>query len=210
MPGEVIAVPVYVVSVVSVLAASALGGLIAIANMVVGKEQKISEARKDWIDGLRTNLAAFFASAQVLSLLWESHLHLQTSGKDNKEHLKLSPREVLKFRTTHKELYERMLAAYHDVQLRLGTNPVEFGCLIAELDEVYRAFEGNTTDCHLYFRRREPTLRVSSSKAMKAEWVKVRDGEPTFQKVKTFFYRFLTLLGIVFFVGLVLLVWIHK
>lgn len=200
MPTET-GVPPYAIAVV---AASALGGLIAMANMVVGKEQKTSEARKDWIDGLRANLAAFFAHAQLLSLLWESKLQTVTTKDD--EHGKLRAEDVLKFRSDHKELYGNMLAAFHDVQLRLGTNPKEFESLRSELDEIYKAFEGNTPDCHLQFKRKELSLRDKSSLAMKREWEKVRDGEKSFLIVKRFLYGLVIVLG-VSVVGVV--VWIH-
>lgn len=194
-------VPPYAIAVV---AASALGGLIAMANLVVGKEQKTSEARKDWIDGLRDNLAVFFAHAQLLSLLWESKLQTVTTNAD--EHPKLPSEEVMKFRSDHKELYGKMLAAFHDIQLRLGTNPREFENLIAELDEIYKAFEGNTPDCHLYFKRKESSLRATSSFAMKTEWEKVRGGEKSFVIVKRFLYGLVIVLGMSV-VGVV--VWIH-
>ena len=161
MPTSEPSIPAYAIGVI---AASALGGLIAMANMVIGKEQKTSEARKDWIDGLRANLATFFAHAQLLSLLWESRLN--TVATPAGAHPQLSPAEAMTFRSDYKEFYGKMLAAFHDVQLRLGTNPKEFGTLTAELDEVYRGLEGNTPDCHLQFRRKESSLRTNSSAAL--------------------------------------------
>lgn len=200
MPTVEAGIPPYALAV---LAASALGGLIAMANMVIGKEQKTSEARKDWIDGLRTNLATFFAHAQLLSLLWESKLQAVTISAV--EHPKIPPEDAMKFRSHHKELYGSMLAAFHDVQLRLGTNQKEFATLITELDEIYRGLEGNTPDCHLQFRRKESSLREKSSSAMKTEWEKVRDGERSFRIVKWFLYALVLGLGIS-----AVLVWVHR
>jgi hypothetical protein len=198
MPTLETAIPAYAIGVI---AASALGGLIAMANMVVGKEQKTSEARKDWIDGLRTNLATFFARAQLLSLLWESKLGTLPAAS---EHPKMPLDEALKFRSEHKELYGQMLGAFHDVQLRLGTNTKEFETLITELDEIYKGLEGNTPDCHLQFRRKESSLRAKSGAAMKAEWEKVRDGERNFRIVKWFLYTLVLGIGLS-----AILVWIH-
>lgn len=200
MPPVETAIPAYVIGVIG---ASALGGLIAMANMVVGKEQKTSEARKDWIDGLRTNLAAFFANAQVLSLLWESKLNAVSPPAA--EHPKMSPADAMEFREKYKEFYASMLSAFHDVQLRLGTNQKEFATLITELDEIYRGLEGNTPDCHLQFRRKESSLREKSSSAMKMEWVKVRDGERNFRIVKWFLYALVSVASLS-----AVLVWIHR
>lgn len=198
MPIPESGIPTYAIGVI---AASALGGLIAMANMVVGKEQKTSEARKDWIDGLRTNLATFFAHAQLLSLLWESEL---VAAGATHEHPRLSADKTLKFRMEHKELYGSLLASFHDVQLRLGTNQKEFGSLISELDEIYRGFEGNSSDCHLQFRRKESSLRTKASLAMKTEWEKVRDGERNFRIVKKSLYWLVGGVGVS-----AVLVWIH-
>ena len=51
---------------IATVVAALITALIAYINLTLSKEQKTSEFRQAWIDGLRNDLAAFFSSARAL------------------------------------------------------------------------------------------------------------------------------------------------
>ena len=46
--------------------AAIVGGFFSFVSLVSSKEQKVSEFRQEWIDGLRDDLSVFFSSARAL------------------------------------------------------------------------------------------------------------------------------------------------
>ena len=47
--------------------AAAIGGAIALVGLIVSKENKVSEFRQQWIDGLRADLSTFSGTSAVLN-----------------------------------------------------------------------------------------------------------------------------------------------
>jgi hypothetical protein len=90
--------------------AAAIGGAFSFLSLVVAKEQKISEFRQAWIDGLRQDIANFVAAAY----------HMAVRVLDEAE---MSREELIKFRADIQETQETL--ARCNASIRLRVNPSE-------------------------------------------------------------------------------------
>jgi hypothetical protein len=151
------------------IVAALIAGLFSFFSLVLSKEQKLSELRQSWIEGLRDDLAEFAAGIQAIELLDRAY------NEDHAHTTKLS------------ELYEVLLepltttrVAYTRIVLRL--NPADRSSatqsLISELGKIAdlsnRAEYEEAGNCI-------PEMRKQAQLVLKAEWERVKQGEPTFQ-----------------------------
>lgn len=60
-------VPSNVFVAIATVVAAVIAGLISVVTLTLSKEQKTSEFRQAWIDGLRQDLAEFLASARAMA-----------------------------------------------------------------------------------------------------------------------------------------------
>ena len=64
------------------MVAALITALIVFVNLIVSKEQKTSEFRQAWIDGLRTDLSVFFSSARALCRVMQEARSPQSADED--------------------------------------------------------------------------------------------------------------------------------
>lgn len=62
------AIPSQIIVAIATVVAALITGVIAIVNLTLAKEQKISEMRQAWIDGLRDDLAGYFSGARFVAI----------------------------------------------------------------------------------------------------------------------------------------------
>jgi hypothetical protein len=150
--------------------AAFIAGLVVFISTVLTKEQKTSEFRQVWIDELRKDIAQYMAGTSEVVALSKA----KQSDKAAQE----------KFIEENFELIHELQTLEHRIILRL--NPVEHGDLIA----LVRKFRGAMLAAYKSSDRRKEEDRLTeellaTTKAvLSREWVRVKRGEPTFQRVK--------------------------
>jgi hypothetical protein len=155
----------------AITAAVVAGGISFIVTMLA-KEQKTSEFRQAWIDGLRDDLSDFISTVDTLC----SYLRL----KGSRGH---SPAELLAFLEERSPDIHRMGVSYNRILLRL--NPREhkrLGTLLKELLAVMSSSEKALDEKHVD----QVTQAVvgEAQSILKAEWRRVKRGEPVFRTTK--------------------------
>ena len=68
--------PIQALIPIGVITAALIAGFFSLLNLIVSKEQKVSEFRQQWIDSLRQELADHIAATVSLSSICENGEHL--------------------------------------------------------------------------------------------------------------------------------------
>ncbi len=152
--------------------AAFVGAALTLVGLILSKEQKTSEFRQAWIDGLREDLSEFLSRIEVTSALLAAH-QLQSDRAENTFDFIEKQREDL--RDAH--------ARYYRIILRL--NPREHCELIKNLDEVI----GILSSRQAAFNRDQvgqilQALLAQSQVVLKTEWKRVKRGEIPFRVAK--------------------------
>lgn len=156
---------------VGAIGAAIITAAISLIGLIVSKEQKVSDFRQAWIDGLRSEITSYLTSLNAVvdaaSLPY----------KDQAEKVKaLAP------------LYAALNNANFSITLRL--NPHEEGskallaCMV-EFEEM-ASHEDDLTRQNL--KRIEVDFLLKSKRILKEEWRRVKRGEPTFRLTKTMLF----------------------
>ena len=99
------------------MVAALITAMISFVNLTLNKEQKTSEFRQAWIDGLRSDLAIFFSSARALCRVMQEVRSPHSSDEDV-EYFRFTKDQVSKMR------FEGADALYR-IKLRLNKNEAE-------------------------------------------------------------------------------------
>jgi hypothetical protein len=176
-----------------IMFAAIVGGFFSFVSLVSSKEQKVSEFRQEWINGLRGDLSVFFSSARALCRTMQETRSPNTTdddiqdfkfGKEKIGHMRLAGADALyriklrlnKKESKHKELHHLLETAVK-IQNRIN---IDKGRDYTEaLDALERASD-------------------YSQDILKSEWERVKNGEPTYRYSKYFAVAVL-LLGFVVF-----------
>jgi hypothetical protein len=79
MSSEITQIPL---APIATVVAALITAIISFVNLTLSKEQKTSEFRQAWIDGLRGDLAIFFSSARALCRTMEETRSPITTDED--------------------------------------------------------------------------------------------------------------------------------
>lgn len=164
----------------SAIVVSLIAGLFSFFNLVIAKEQKLSELRQSWIDGLREELATFFAAIYTLEYLTKAYCNNVVI--EDIDRIDLA-------KTTH-EPHIKACTAFTQIMLRL--NPADKNeaqtKLIEKLNKIRDSF--NKDEYHIAIQHIEEA-RTNAQLVLKTEWERVKRGEKTFYLSK---YAALTIL----------------
>jgi hypothetical protein len=147
---------------IGAILASIIAGTIALLGLIISKEQKVSEFRQQWIDGLRADIAAVIRYGHCMC----RHTLAAQMGQA------ISSASV-------SEDFAGITEASARIRLRLNRKEKESATLLAALDQ------------HLVMVKTESDTEVVSSVTdklvaaaevvLKQEWVRVRSGEPVYR-----------------------------
>lgn len=157
--------------------AALISAVVVYITTVLAKEQKTSEFRQVWIDGLRNDIAEYLAKAVTVNSVARVH-----TGVSEQEKLKLVL-EVLS------HVQDAQLCEYR-IALRL--NPLEHGKLLSKLnsfqDDLQALTHRNLTIEQLASQKALliNSLLDESQQVLKMEWRRVKRGEPSFRFLKYF------------------------
>jgi hypothetical protein len=172
--------------------AALIAAAISFVTLTLSKEQKTSEFRQTWIDGLRSDLASFFAAVRAFARSTEERAHGQANGLPStpfafteetvsmlrhqvaevryRIQLRLNPKEA-----DHRELLQLMTAAVEMQQKAMAEQ--------ARTEEVLAAVEAAAT---------------FAPQVLKVEWERVKQGERPFRIVRNWVAPIVVGLGLAF------------
>jgi len=179
---------------IATVVAAFITAFISFVNMTLSKEQKTSEFRQAWIDGLRGDLAIFFSSARALCRTMEENRNIENSSED-----------IRNFIFTKEKIGEMRLNAVdslYRIKLRLNNKEGEH-IKLNQLLESAIAIQNqiNVENGKDYFEALAAIelAAIKSQDILKIEWQRVKQGENTFRiaKIVSFTIGILSLIPIV-------------
>ncbi len=183
------------VAAIATITAAVITAAISFVNLTLTKEQKTSEFRQAWIDGLREDLASFFATIRAFA---RSAQELQNFGKGARDGAPLAFTEQ-----KISDLRYQVAETRYRIQLRLNLKEPEHAELLrlmqVAIEHQQRVLAGEGTT--------EQTLNAVETAAayapqiLKSEWERVKKGERPFQLARNWIAPSIFLLAFVF-VGL--------
>ena len=172
--------------------AAFITGLISLVNMLIAKDQKISEIRQAWIDSVRTEVAAFIASATAIPVM----------GRiiDSKQSYDKSRPDAWSDMTHYaKETLPEFIKGYNRIVLLL--NPSTHKKLIDYVDALKTATEMYKRSVHTEIEARSSDVLCETQRVLEDEWLTVQRGEPMYRATKRLIVALLGLLLTISAVG---------
>ncbi|WP_157469031.1 hypothetical protein [Dyella thiooxydans] len=169
-------VPAQALVAIGAISAAIIAGAFSYLNLVISKDQKISEFRQVWIDALREDISQFVSAISFLSNA--------NSMLDEEARKTLSWHEHAK---AMEPSFEKASRAYTMIMLRV--NPDDKNKNLKELNRDFLATL-STVRQHVredkYDEARElaDQLEIKARPILKLEWDRVKDGEPVFRTTR--------------------------
>ncbi len=192
--------PAQSIAAIATVIAALIAAALSFVNLTLSKEQKTSEFRQAWIDGLREDLATWFASARTFARVTEE---LQAFGK--------GPNEGASLAITAEKISEiRYQAAETRYRIQLRLNPKE-----AEHKELLRLIQVAINEQNKMMAgngETSKTLKAIDTAAefapqiLKSEWERVKKGELAFRVARNWVAPLIVVISVAF----VALVWTGK
>lgn len=157
--------------------AAVITGVLSLLGLIISKEQKTSEFRQQWIESLRSDISMLLSRVEVVML------HVRAIKQDASHQSgitnKLSNAAI--FDTVTEDIREAE-RCYHQVLLRI--NPVEHKKISDILEEMRQKFTSGNIPSSEELHKIEQQLISNTQTILKAEWERVKKGEPTFKMAK--------------------------
>jgi ABC-type hemin transport system substrate-binding protein len=144
------------------IVAAIIAGAVAFLASVFSKELKTSEFRQAWIDALRNDLSELISMALQLG---DEIVVRHKAGED--------PKAIQAHLRTEEPMFQRLEACRARILLRL--NPREHQVLMNAVKIMSEPAEHDA---------KAETLITESQRVLKAEWRRVKRGEPVFRVTK--------------------------
>ncbi len=184
--------PAHAVAAIATVIAALIAAAISFVNLTLNKEQKTSEFRQAWIDGLREDLSSFFACARAFARATEEHKAFGPSN-ENTTYLAMTAEKISEIRYQVAETRCR-------IQLRLNLSEPEH-------KELFRLMQGATESQQKMLRGQgdtAATLKAIEAAAeyapqiLKSEWERVKRGEFAFRAVRNWIAPTIFVLSLLF------------
>jgi hypothetical protein len=190
--------PIQSLTAIATLVAALITAAVSFVNLTLTKEQKTSEFRQGWIDGLREELASFLAAARAFTRAVEI---LNTYGPDYKDKtaLRISDEKV-------GDLRYQAAESLCKIQLRLNPNEPEHQELLRLLRRAIseqNAMLNNKTGIEETMKAIELVSEYAQP-VLKKEWERVKKGELPFRIARNWVAPAIAALSLMF-IALVLL-----
>lgn len=142
--------------VIGVIAAALIAGIVSFLGLILGKEQKISEFRQAWIDGLRDEVSALISNANALVL--------SSSGTKSIPH------------------FVAVNDAEAHIRLRLNPKEPATNAIIENIERISKIVAPGRAGEIEYdlLNKIEKDLAGQVNLVLKKEWARVKRGEPAY------------------------------
>ncbi|MCO5111584.1 MAG: hypothetical protein R3E55_08775 [Burkholderiaceae bacterium] len=162
-------------SVLGPIIAACIAAVVSFLALVISKENKTSEFRQAWIDGLRQDLSQFAANlrrleAQPTYVDWKA-----LTSSTMKETLDAANERALR-PDFFAENRLRLLQSRYAIRLRLNPGEANGMALLAQVDKALEAYY-SSADVEAELE----SLMNLAQPFLKQEWVRVKKGEPVFR-----------------------------
>lgn len=155
-----------IIPMIGVLMAAAIAGLTSLVVSILSKDQKTSEFRQAWIDGLRSDVADFAGATNAMT----SVMAIKKNNRD-------SPLEYMLSR--HDDFAKMEALA---IRIRLRLNPIEHRNIITHLN----FFRFDTPSSRDQIDQICVDLVTDVQLVLRKEWKRVKRGELSFILLKLF------------------------
>ncbi|MCG8291973.1 hypothetical protein [Pseudomonas entomophila] len=180
---DIASIPPTVFVAFGVITAALLTGVFSITNMVSAKENKVSEFRLAWIDGLRNEIAEYASAAQEISRAYNPDRFKPLANHSPEDKQKLQ----IEFYKETREAYARAVENLTKIQLRL--NPVQIeknpdsdeAKLMAVVLNARKM--GNKSLAGVIKNSNE--IRLAAAPILKSTWSSVKRGEPSYRNFRS-------------------------
>lgn len=166
------------VAAIATVVAALVTGALSFVNLTLNKEQKTSEFRQAWIDGLRQDLAAFFAGARtMMRATQESQANLENNRAMGR--FAISPEKISEIRYQAAETHYR-------IKLRMNLKEPEHEELLRLIRAAINA-QNNWLSGEGDVVTTEKAIDAAADYApqiLKLEWERVKSGELAFRLVR--------------------------
>jgi hypothetical protein len=167
--------PIYSIVAMATVTASLIAAIIAFVNLTLTKELKTSEFRQAWINSLREDLSIFFACARAFARATEEK-HAFDKSPTEENAFKISSDKVSDMRYQVAEVYSR-------ITLKLNHKEIEHEELLrlmkVAIEKQNEALKIKS-DSSETMKAIEIAIKYSRP-LIKAEWDRVKNGEPAFR-----------------------------
>ena len=193
--------PIYVV--IGATLAALIAGFFSYVNLVSAKENKVSEFRLAWIDGLREEVASYTAAVQDLARIERVRVEWTHEDFGDKS---IEEREMNWFVET-RESYVTAVSTLAKIQLRFNPRHVAKKAdgpeanLMKALESARSAFNDARYDAAM---EASSAIRLAAAPLLKSTWDDVKNGELRYQRVRNAAQR--VILGGVGILGLVAII----
>lgn len=158
--------------------AALLTGAVAALTLIVNKENKVSEFRQAWIDGLREDLANFLSASRTCTRAVEEARYAKNQTFNN-----LVPLDE----ATTAKLRHQVAECVYRIKLRLNDKEephIKLEVLIkASTDLVSCYFSGTSNEASEVLTGIEAAAQ-QAREVLKTEWTRVKKGEPIYRAAK--------------------------
>lgn len=177
------------------LIAALLAGAIAALTLIVNKENKVSEFRQAWIDGLREDLANFLSACRTCTRAVQE-------GRAAKNQTFNNPIPIDEGTTT--KLRHQVAECIYRIKLRLNEKEephIKLEALLkTSTDLVSGYLSGTSYEVDQVFTGIEAAAE-QAREVLKAEWTRVKKGEPAYQTSKRVASILATVAALVLVIG---------
>lgn len=176
MSSEIAQIPL---APIATVVASLITALISFVNLTLSKEQKTSEFRQAWINGLRGDLAIFFSSARALCRTMQEIRSPNTTDEDIQD-FKFGKEKIGSMRLAGADSLYR-------IKLRLNKNEPEHKELNRLLESAIRTQNKINIEKGKDYTEALEAIELAASYSqdiLKNEWERVKLGEKSFQIAK--------------------------
>jgi hypothetical protein len=162
-------------SVLGPIIAACIAAVVSFLALVISKENKTSEFRQAWIDGLRQDLSQFAANlrrleAQPTYVDWKAlTVRTITEALEAGNERALRPDFFAENRL-------RLLQSRYAIRLRLSPGEANGVALLAQVDRALEAYY-----CSADVEAELESLMNLAQPFLKKEWERVKKGEPVFR-----------------------------
>lgn len=158
-----------------VVVASIIAGVFSFLNLVSSKENKVSEFRLEWINGLREEVATLISGIQEL---------VRYQFDDSEEFDSARHMEWLK---QAREAYHNVVSNLSRIQMRLNPKHIEDNPdspeakLMASIEHVKMLFNNEKYEEAFHGCS---NIRKDAAPLLKSTWDLVKNGEPGYQRIR--------------------------
>jgi hypothetical protein len=186
--------PAQAIAAIATVVASLIAAAISFVNLTLNKEQKTSEFRQAWIDGLREDLSSFFACSRAFARASEE-FKILGPVKDNAMYLAISAEKV-------SEIRYQVAETRYRIQLRLNLAEAEHKELLRLMQSATEAQQNalhGQCDTAATLKAIEAAVDYAPQ-ILKSEWERVKRGEFAFRAVRNWIAPAIFVLSFLFIV----------